>query len=198
MLAQNDVRRLFDYDPVSGELIWKRRDGDSRAVTRFNRMFAGKAAGCTKNSRGYVNIHYKRASYQAHRLIWLHVHGELPELIDHIDRDKANNRLSNLRPATHSQNNFNCSRSRGADRGVYETPNGRWQARLFKDRKFQYLGTFDKKEDALEAFRVGAQKLFGEFANNAVADAEFHCETRAAMRSQMGVTCGVDRPGTEG
>jgi hypothetical protein len=162
VITQSDVKAVLDYDPESGVFTWLHRPGN----TRFNSLYAGRKAGTTKNSKGYVNIRFSGKTYLAHRLVWLFVHGYFPDkLIDHRDRDKANNRLDNLRLATKIENNIN--RKPSPDRGVRKTPKGRWQAVLggcgSAHKTYKYFGTFNTKEEAVAAFRAGAKAHFGDF-----------------------------------
>lgn len=159
MLTQSELKLLMSYDPGTGILTWNRRPEVTRGAKIFNSLFAGKPVGTTKNSSGYVNVQFNGRSYTAHRLIWLYVHGEFPSLIDHIDRDRANNRLSNLRLATVAQNNFN--RLQRSLVGVRKTPAGRWRATIKIKGKAQHLGTFDLLEDAAKRYATAASDVYG-------------------------------------
>ena len=86
---------LFTYDPDTGELWWLER--------RSNRVDMSRRAG-SQNAQGYWQVRYNGRVYSQHRLIWEMVHGYKPSEIDHIDQDKSNNRLDNLRECTHSEN----------------------------------------------------------------------------------------------
>ena len=98
----------LDYDPTTGDLIWK--SGQRK----------GKIAGCL-NDAGYRKIRYKRQVYPAHRVVWFMHHGELPEIVDHINRDRADNRLENLRPATAALSSANRRTRKGYLRKKGET-----------------------------------------------------------------------------
>ena len=86
---------LFTYDPETGELWWK--------VRRSNRVDMSRRAG-SQNADGYWQFRYNGGVYYQHRVIWEMVHGYKPSEIDHIDQDKSNNKLANLRECTHSEN----------------------------------------------------------------------------------------------
>jgi len=89
------------------------------------------------------------------------------ELVDHINRDKLDNRRRNLRIATRSQNEANKAKgSRGVSRykGVTRTKNGRWKAEITVESTRIYLGTFDSEREASEAYNQQAIDSFGEFA----------------------------------
>ena len=92
------LKELFDYDKETGNLIWKRKPSTKIKV--------GDIAGTLKDN-GYIYVGINHNSYRAHRLIFLMHKGYLPKTIDHINRDKLDNRIENLRPATVSQNSMN-------------------------------------------------------------------------------------------
>lgn len=105
------VRALLEYDPQTGIFTWKRRPRDffksDAMCENWNRRFSGKRAGAI-DGKGYVIVSVCCKNYLLHRLAWLISYGEtLPECIDHINGDKSDNRLVNLRKATHSQNKMN-------------------------------------------------------------------------------------------
>jgi hypothetical protein len=113
----------------------------------------------------YVRIDGK--SYLVHRLIWLWVRGEWPQdFIDHANRDSADNRWCNIRPANRSQNNVN-SRARNTDfghKGLYRKPNGRIGVQIRHNGRTKNLGTFLDIEIAKRAYARAARYAFGEFA----------------------------------
>ncbi|MFP8821078.1 HNH endonuclease [Enterobacter cloacae] len=115
-----------------------------------------------KNTQGYVRIVINKKSYYAHRLAWLFVHGYMPDIIDHIDGDKANNRISNLRACTKSQNALNrkaCKKSLSGIKGVtFHKPSGKWLAHGFINNKRVHIGTFDCVESASKARQEFARK----------------------------------------
>lgn len=137
-------------------------------VRNWSRKKVGDAAGCVE-PRGYIVLRVQRRKYYAHRLAWLWCHGELPSDgadIDHINGDKSDNRICNLRLATRAQNNQNQKRRVCASglKGAHMTK-GKWTSRITRpDGKQVYLGTFASKEDAHQAYVVAAEKFFGEFA----------------------------------
>ena len=159
MLTQQELNRLLNYDPDTGHWEW--------LVSTSMRVKVGDRAGYTRHD-GYLCIRIHTVLYLAHRLAWLYVNGHFPSAgIDHIDRNKANCRLSNLRPATQSQNMRNRRHSplnTSGYRGVYwEERKGKWFAKIVVERKQIHLGYFLDPKDADAAYQTAAKKLHGEF-----------------------------------
>jgi hypothetical protein len=107
--------------------------------------------------------------FQAHRLAWLYVYGEWPNgAIDHINRDPGDNRISNLRLATPTQNNANRARPACNTSGVkgvsWIGKSRKWQAQITVHGRQKYLGRFSEKDLAVQAYRKAASAYFGEFA----------------------------------
>lgn len=108
----------------------------------------------------------------AHQLAWLLSHDEWPPRnIDHIDMDRANNRLSNLRLATPSQNGANRGRQKNNSSGLkgvaWNKGAKRWRAQIKANGKRRHLGYFDTAEEAHAAYQEAAASLFGDFARTA-------------------------------
>jgi hypothetical protein len=103
-LTAERLRELVDYDPETGKFTWTRN--------RAYKALGGTAAGYL-NTNGYARITIDSVSHAAHRLAWLHVYGEWPKAsIDHINRNRQDNRIANLREATQSEQNANSSRAK--------------------------------------------------------------------------------------
>ena len=160
MLDQTYLREKLSYDPCTGVFKWLSLPPKSKKRT-------GDIAGCYDNN-GYCVIKIDRKKYYAHRLAWLYVYGEWPSgLIDHIDCEPANNRLSNLRVATYGQNVSNSKKVLSASgyRGVYLMKStGRWLACITSDGQRTNLGYHATKEEAFQAYKAAAKTLHGEFA----------------------------------
>ena len=126
-------------------------------------MPAGSVAG-TINSNGYRVVVFAKQWVKAHRLAWLLFHGQDPvgHDIDHINWDKADNRISNLRLATRSQNSANNRKWRG---GAFQLPSGRWQASARTPAGSRYLGAYDTKEEAAAVASAFRRHTYGEFAS---------------------------------
>lgn len=162
------VRKNFNYDP-EGYLIW---------VSSVNNDLVGKRAGgqSTYGKGGYLKITFERGGKRkralVHRLIFLWHNGYLPEApltIDHINRNKLDNRIENLRVATPSQQAANSgkkSRNTTGLKGVAKAnASGKYAAAILVDGERVYLGCFDTPEAAHAAYLKAAKELFGEFAS---------------------------------
>ena len=163
-LTAEQVHRALHYDPETGVLTWRWREG---IHNRINARFAGKPAGRVFRPRpsrplSYVQVRLHSRLYLAHRLAWLYMTGEWPsDQIDHRNHDGTDNRWANLRSATNSQNNANKrSSARSGLRGVDQLRSGRWRARLGS----QHLGVFDTPESAHMAYRDAAVEAYGDYA----------------------------------
>ena len=155
----NLLEENLSYNPETGELHWKKN--------RHSHKIKGKRAGCL--SEGYWMIKIFGKSYGAHRLAYALYHKEQlsPDtLIDHIDRDKSNNRIDNLRKVDYVENGCNRKTSRkntSGHNGVhYAKKVNKWQARIVIEGRRVNLGFFDCKEDAITA-RLNAEIEHGMF-----------------------------------
>lgn len=145
-LDADRLRLLVSYDPETGEF---------RRIVRAGARPAGSLAG-TRTKRGYVQIGACGAFHLAHRLAWLWTHGEWPASdIDHLNGDKSDNRIANLRAVTKSENmqNFRAARKDSTSGLLGTSPSkGKWQAKIQVDGKTRHLGTFSTAEDAHRAY----------------------------------------------
>ncbi len=153
-LTAAQVREVLDYDPETGNLIWRVRTG--------YRIKAGDIAGC-KNNRGYVLIHTAGKNRPAHRLVWLHVYGEWPDgVIDHINGNKGDNRIAHLRVVAYAANAQNQREPSKSNKcgwlGVYKR-NKRWAAVVRLSGVSHYLGRFDTPEAAHAAYIEAKRRL---------------------------------------
>lgn len=154
------LRGVISYDPETGAFTW--------VTNRGYKAVAGATAG-TVSSAGYVTIMVNMKRYQAHRLAYkMHYGAEPTELIDHIDGDKTNNRISNLRVASSVQNQGNSKKphnNRSGIKGVsWNKKMQRWVAQIGMHKKRVYLGGFATKEEAAKAYADAAMARFGDFA----------------------------------
>lgn len=159
-LTAERLRALLNYDPNTGQLVWLHDRGRN--------AIRGKAAGAT-NNLGRVVIRVDYRMYYAHRLAWLWMTGAWPEVVvDHIDGNPSNNRWSNLRAATYSQNAWNTRRiARNASGHVgvhFFKQYGCWRSCISANGKTRFLGHFKNKADAVAAYEVARAEMHGEFA----------------------------------
>ena len=156
-LTAEYLRSILHYEPETGIFTWK--------VSTSNRVKVGDVAGCLEGD-GYLRIKVQSRKYRAHRLAWLYVYGEWPSLdIDHINRNKADNRISNLREVTNKQNMQNASKrsdNTSGHSGVsWHKDSGKWQAQIAFNYRVIYLGLFESVEDAVAARKAGELKYWG-------------------------------------
>jgi len=149
----DEVLSVLRYDRTSGTFS---RDRGRRSVG-------------TVSSYGYLIITINRTHYLAHRLAWLICYGRHAEgNIDHINGNRLDNRVANLRLANHAENAANCSGHRDSKtgvKGVVRARDGkRFLAFICKHGRRMYLGTFNTADEASAAYRETAAQLSGEFA----------------------------------
>lgn len=159
-LAAERLRELLHYDPETGKFTWR--------AYRGARAKQGESPGFV-NPLGYIEIRIDKKLYRAHRLAWLYSYGEWPERnIDHANGDPSDNRLSNLRLCSQSENAANSRRKSTNSSGVkgvyWNKQAGKWRARITKNYKTIEIGQFDRLEDAAAAYARTAEKVFGQFA----------------------------------
>ena len=154
-LTAEKLRELLHYDPETGIF--------TRKVRTSPRVKAGDVAG-SQGGGGYLNIMVGSRLHKAHRLAWLYVYGEWPkDKLDHINRNKTDNRISNLRDVSHKQNMQNASKrsdNTSGHPGVYLVKRkSKWQAQIMHNYKLIHLGYFSDREEAVAA-RKAAEKLY--------------------------------------
>lgn len=160
MITQDKLKGLLNYNPDTGVFTWVNARGNLKA---------GSVAG-TVDYQGYVRISINERRYRAHRLAWLYVHGEtLTVEIDHINGIKSDNRISNLRTATRSQNEANkikTQKNTSGYKGVsWHKNDKKWVAHITINQKLKCLGSFSTREEAHKAYCKAANDIFGRFAN---------------------------------
>jgi hypothetical protein len=160
MITQAELKELLNYNPDTGVFTWN--------VSKPGRSF-GSIAG-TRHVNGYTHIQLNKKIYKAHRLAWLYVHGYFPECIDHINNDRDDNRIENLREATVTQNNHNSKLSKNNTSGIkgvsWHKKSMKWCATIGVYGKTIYLGLFDNLELAELVITEARNKYHGEFVNN--------------------------------
>lgn len=166
MIQVEEFRSRFSYDHETGVITRKTNDA------KVKRWVSGAVAGSI-NGQGYREIKVDGKSIGAHRIAWALYYGEQPpEYIDHINRDPRDNRISNLRAATRSQNGANrtaLSNNKTGIKGCYfvksKAPHlpGRWRAQCRVGTKLVDLGRYLTIEEAQAAYTAFAQKAFAEY-----------------------------------
>lgn len=175
---QDVLRQLLEYDPETGRLTWKERGiewfRDDTHVSAAQRMalwngcFAGKDAFSALHN-GYRHGELLRQKVAAHRVIYKMMTGEDPDVIDHINGDRGDNRWVNLRNVSFKENTQNACISKNNKSGVtgvsWHKLTGKWRATIFQDYRQKYLGVFDNLEDAVAA-RKAAEREIGFHPNH--------------------------------
>lgn len=160
MIKQEELKVKLDYNQDTGIFIWK-------VKSTYKKI--GSIAGY-KNPTGYVMIKINKKLYPAHRLAWLYVYGYIPQLIDHINCIKHDNRISNLREATLSQNQYNRGISKNNTSGIkgvtWNCHAKKWMAITTINGKNKNLGYFDDIALAEKTVIKARLKHHGEFARN--------------------------------
>jgi hypothetical protein len=147
----NRLKELLDYDMDTGIFTWK--------VSRKRLAAIGSIAGAT-NGSGYRQISIDGTVYLSHRLAWLYCFEEWPKLVDHINRDRTDNRISNLREVTQSLNIHN-SKDRPSKSGFRNARKvgDRFQSEIKVNGKSIHLGMYDTAEEASNAAKEYREKL---------------------------------------
>jgi hypothetical protein len=133
---------------------------------------SGKKAGCFKRGDGYGCIRVNKKLILLHRAIWIYHNGEIPEGmdIDHVDGDRANNRIENIRLASRSQNLMNKGARRDNKAGVkhvrWNEPTKSWRVKMNIGGKHLHLGLFKTLEEATAVACAAREKYHGAFANH--------------------------------
>lgn len=155
--SQKKLQELFDYR--DGQLYWKVRIKSDIDIS--------KPAGDIDKRYGYRRIQIEGKIYKAHRLIWKYHYGKDPkEFIDHIDGNRTNNNMENLREATRQQNGFNRGPQKNNKLGIkgVRKDGNKYRATIIINGKEKHLGMFFTIEEARLAREEAEKKLFKEFS----------------------------------
>lgn len=155
-ISSERLRQVLFYDADTGVFRWRKTPSSVKALL-------GCQAGTSNGSTCYIRIKVDGTSYQAHRLAWLHYYGCWPVGdIDHVNGDRSDNRISNLRDVPHSVNTQNIRRPNRLNKsgflGVTYLKN-RWKAKLQVSGKPITVGMFDTPEEAHSAYLSAKRSL---------------------------------------
>jgi hypothetical protein len=162
-LTLETLKEVLSYNETTGQFTWASKPSNK------SRAKVGAAAGSFQKTRGYWLITILGEKYLAHRLAWLWFYGEWPSKeIDHINRNRLDNRICNLRLATSSENKQNAgvqSRNKSGHKGIkwYERSK-KWRAQITVNKKQIHLGIFECFNEAVNA-RILAETTFHPFAS---------------------------------
>jgi hypothetical protein len=163
-LSQEELMKKFSYDPVTGLF--------TRLVNLGN-FKAGSLVNIKPHKSGYtyirITVDGKAKQFSLHRLAWLYVHGNLPEFVDHINHNRSDNRIENLRAVSRVENNKNQSIAKHNTSGhigvSWHKGQKKWTAGIKVNYKRKHLGSYDNIDDAIRA-RKKAEALYGFHANH--------------------------------
>lgn len=168
-MADQDFTLTYEYLHE----LFEYRDGDiyrKKSVSSLGRAY--KKAGCLGKS-GYLQTVINKKHYSNHRLIFLMHHGYLPvspKMVDHINGNKLDNRIENLRESTRSQNAMNCkirkTNTTGYKNVYWAKARNKWQVSVKVEGKNKHIGFFDDINLAKLAAQEARNKYYGEFANS--------------------------------
>jgi hypothetical protein len=148
LITQERLKSLLVYDPNTGVFCWRK-----------NNKLAG-----TLHATGYWRVQIAGRPYLAHRLAWLYTYGCFSNFnVDHINHDRQDNRILNLRIVTRSENQHNRKRRTQSSSGFlgvsWFKPKNKWRAYIKANNKRHHLGWFSNVEDAVQA-RINAEHLY--------------------------------------
>lgn len=138
-ITQRELMDLFEYDSLSGEFFIKKK---------YNTLYNVGDSPKTVNKDGYYQLRINNKMYTQHRLAWLYVYGEFPDGdIDHVNHNRMDNRIENLRVVSRAENNRNIKKRGNNTSGTngvwWNCQNNKWIAEGARDGVKHYLGSFD-------------------------------------------------------
>lgn len=159
LISQELLHELFEYR--DGYLYWKNSKG--------SRVRPDRRAG-TVNDTGYLRVDLFGKHFRVHRLIYLMFHGRLPKILDHINGNKLDNRIENLRPATAAQNKFNSVKPKTNKSGIknvfWNKQLKKWTVSMSVKNKAKYFGSYETIEEAAQVAQQKRNELHKEFARH--------------------------------
>jgi len=159
MITQKQAKEMFTYK--DGLLFWRKKPSC--------RIHIGSQVGSIADT-GYMRTCYNKRRYYNHRLIFLMFRGFFPQSVDHIDGNKLNNKIENLRECTNAQNQYNRKLNKNNTSGVkgvfWDKKRDMWNAQIVRNGKKIYLGLFKSIERAAAAMKAARSEYHGEFVNH--------------------------------
>jgi len=164
MINQKDLKEALHYNPDTGVFTWVNLSPYARSAK------IGDVAGYLDKKDGYMRIKVKGKQYLSHRLAWFYAHGVWPKHeVDHVNHDRADNRIVNLREVTRLENMRNASQYKTNTSGVtgvyWHKPTEKWQASIAVEGKLLYLGLDVDKFEAICA-RKSAENRYNFHSNH--------------------------------
>ena len=157
-ITQSRLKEVLEYDPCTGIFTWKKK--------LSKRISIGGVAGSIRKDN-YLEIRIDTVINLAHRLAWLYVYGYFPDCIDHVNLNRSDNRISNLRESTMSQNASNCiirSSNTSGYKGVsWNKKKKKWRAYITFNKKRIELGHFSDPLQAHQEYCSASKNLHKEF-----------------------------------
>ncbi len=166
MLLYYIIKSMEEYRKIEGY--------ENYLVSNFGNVKNGKTGRILNPSlisKGYKGVNLYGKTYTVHKLV---ANAFIPnpdnkKCIDHIDNIKTNNNINNLRWVTNQENNFNRSisnRNTSGAKGIsYDKKLNKWKAQIMFNRKTYHLGYFDNIEDAIDARKLKANNIFGNYTH---------------------------------
>lgn len=147
-----EIKSILRYEPLTGKFFWIKRQGSHGNP--------GEEAGCLKKD-GYISIAFNYKTWKASRLAWYFVYGYIPiKYIDHINGNRSDDRIGNLREADDRLNGQNRKEHRsGRLVGAYKRASGKWASQIQTDNGKIWLGVFDTEQEASDKYWEAVSNL---------------------------------------
>ncbi|AUR82898.1 hypothetical protein NVP1029O_65 [Vibrio phage 1.029.O._10N.261.55.A7] len=158
------LSKVFSYDPLTGDLTWRERTRShfktDHAMKSFNNKKAGTIAGTERmngNGKRYLVVKHDGVTHLAHRICFAIHNNVQPEMVDHINGNGKDNRASNLRSVSVTENNRNMRKFKTNTSGFsgVSKVDSRWMASIWINNNQLNLGVFDTKPEAVAARKAG-------------------------------------------
>lgn len=164
-ITQEYANQCFDYDPDTGILKWKHRPIEhfksKRGYSVWNARYSMISCGHL-SSNGYLIVSVNKSFYAVHRIIWLIVYGYFPIEIDHINHNRTDNRIDNLRCVNRRDNCRNQSIRKLNNSGVtgisFDRKNKKWRVVIGSRKTFKHIGRFSIFNDAVVAAKAAHEE----------------------------------------